>query len=184
MKARTSVVITGILGMFFLAENLNAQNVVVRTPRIVVRTAPRVVYSRPVPNVTVVRMVPTRAVVVNYGGLRYHYYGGLYYRYYNGSYLVVNPPVGIIIESLPQGHTRVVVGTSVYYYYVGNFYVEDGTKYKIVEPPMNAIVYELPNEAEKLKIDDETYFQYNETLYKKVKTVGGKGYKVVGEIKE
>lgn len=176
--------IMGILGIFFISEKLNAQRVVVRTPRTVVRTTPRVVYTRPVPNVRVVRTLPSRAVVLNYGGLRYHYYGGLYYRYLNGSYIVVNPPVGITITTLPEGYRQVVVRTDIYYYYSGNFYIEDGKQYKIVEPPLNAVVYELPNEAEKVKIDNETYYQYNETLYKKIKTVGGKGYKVVGKIEE
>jgi len=173
----------GILGVF-ASESLNAQRLVIRTPRTVVRTTPRVVYPRPVPSVRVVRTLPTSTVVLNYGGLRYHYYGGLYYRFLNGAYVVVSPPVGIPIASLPQGYSQVVVGTDIYYYYLGNFYVEEDAKYQIVEPPLNAIVYELPAEAEKVKIDAETFYQYNETLYAKVKTVGGKGYKVVGNIEE
>ncbi|MEM7486035.1 MAG: DUF6515 family protein [Bacteroidota bacterium] len=182
MKALKSVFVISILGFFFVSENLNAQRVVVRTPRTNVITTPRVVYTRPVPTVRVVRTIPARAVVMNYGGLRYHYFGGLFYRYLNGSYIVVNPPVGITVESLPEGYKQVVVGTDIYFYSSGNFYVQEDRQYKIVEPPLNAIVYDLPNEAEKVKIDGETYYQYNETLYQKVKTVGGKGYKVVGGI--
>jgi len=184
MKTQKTVIILSVLGMFFISENMNAQGVVIRTPRTVIRTTPRVIYTRPVPSVRVVRTLPARTVVVNYGGLRYHYYGGLYYRYLNGAYIVVNPPVGITIQSLPEEYSQVVVSTDIYYYSFGNFYIEEGSNFRIVEPPLNAIVYDLPDEAEKVKIDSETYYQYNETLYLKVKTVGGKAYKVVGAIEE
>lgn len=183
MKTKRIFTILSLLGALFFTGNSHAQRVIVRTPyNTVLRTGPRVVYTRPVPSFTVVRTLPPRAVVVTHGGLSYHYYGGLYYRYYNGAYVIVNPPIGITVTTLPEGYAEVVVGTDVYYYHQGNFYVRNGGHYKIVQSPLNAIVYDLPKEAEKVKIDGETYYQYGETLYKKIKTVGGKGYKVVGKM--
>ncbi|MGB5820927.1 MAG: DUF6515 family protein [Saonia sp.] len=183
MKATRIIIILTLFVTLFVTESINAQRVIVRTPySTVVRTGPRVVYAHPIPSFRVVRTLPPRAVVVTYGGLGYHYYGGLYYRYYNGAYVIVSPPVGITIKTLPQGYKEVVVGTDVYYYHQGNFYVNIGESYKIAQPPLNTIVYDLPEEAEKVKIDGETYYQYNETLYKKIKTVGGKAFKVVGKI--
>lgn len=183
MKTTRIITILILFGALFITESIYAQRVIVRTPyNTVVRTGPRVVYAHPIPSFRVVRTLPPRAVVVTYNGLGYHYYGGLYYRYYNGAYVIVSPPVGITVKTLPEGYNEVVVGTNAYYYHQGSFYIKSGESFKIVQPPLNAIVYDLPEEAEKVKIDDETYYQYNETLYKKIKTVGGKAFKVVGKI--
>ncbi|MEM1260556.1 MAG: DUF6515 family protein [Bacteroidota bacterium] len=184
MRSTSAIIILTFIGILANTDCLHAQRVVVRTPfSTIVRTGPRVVYAHPVPNFRVVRTLPPTATVVTYGGLGYYYYGGLFYRYYNGAYVIVGPPVGITVNVLPKNHEEVIVGTDIYYYHQGSFYIKTGDKdYKIVQPPLNAIVKDLPEEAEKVKIDGETYYQYNETLYKKIKTVGGKAFKVVGKI--
>lgn len=184
MKSKRTIIVLTLFAALINADCLYSQRVVVRTPfSTIVRTGPRVVYAHPVPHFRVVRTLPPSATVVTYGGLGYHYYGGLFYRYYNGAYVIVGPPVGITVNILPKNHEEVIVGTDIYYYNQGSFYLKTGEdEYRIVQPPLNAIVQNLPEEAEKVKIDGETYYQYNETLYKKIKTVGGKAFKVVGKI--
>lgn len=69
--------------------------------------------------------LPPRYRVVNHHGHRYYYGGGAWYRPYGGRYVVVDPPVGLVISFLPQFSTTLQVGGVPYYragpvYYVWN----------------------------------------------------------------
>lgn len=73
----------------------------------------------------VVHHLPPRHRVVHHHGHRYYYGGGAWYRPYGGRYVVVDPPVGLVISFLPQFSTTLHVGGVPYYragpvYYVWN----------------------------------------------------------------
>ena len=73
----------------------------------------------------VVPHLPPRHRVVHHHGHRYYYGGGAWYRPYGSHYVVVNPPVGLVVSFLPQFSTTLHVGGVPYYragpvYYVWN----------------------------------------------------------------
>ncbi|NLP58650.1 DUF6515 family protein [Lutibacter sp. B1] len=188
MKTHKLVTIISIFMLLFTGGKINAQRVVVKTPRgtVVKARNPAVVYHKRVPAARVVKTVPRGAVVVNYSGLKYYYGAGVYYRYYNGNYMVIAAPIGIRVAVLPVGYTTIVVADSSYYYYQGNYYVKvDGTnEYEVVSPPKDITVEFLPEEAQIVEIDGKQYYEYAGTLYKVVITPKGKAFKVVGQLDE
>ena len=73
----------------------------------------------------VVHRLPPRHRVVQHHGHRYYYGGGAWYRPYGPRYVVVDPPVGLVVSFLPQFSTTLHVGGVPYYragpvYYVWN----------------------------------------------------------------
>jgi len=69
--------------------------------------------------------LPPRHRVVHHHGHRYYYGGGAWYRPYGSRYVVVDPPVGLVVSFLPQFSTALHVGGVPYYrsgpvYYVWN----------------------------------------------------------------
>lgn len=73
----------------------------------------------------VVQHLPPRHRVVHHHGHRYYYGGGAWYRPHGGRYVVVDPPLGLVVSFLPQFSTTLNVGGVPYYragpvYYVWN----------------------------------------------------------------
>ena len=73
----------------------------------------------------VVHQLPPRHRVVHHHGHRYYYGGGAWYRPYGSRYVVVDPPVGLVVSFLPQFGSTLHVGGVPYYragpvYYVWN----------------------------------------------------------------
>lgn len=73
----------------------------------------------------VVQHLPPRYRVVHHHGAQYYYGGGAWYRPYGPRYVVVDPPVGLVVSFLPQFSTTLNVGGVPYYragpvYYVWN----------------------------------------------------------------
>ncbi len=188
MKTIRQILVICILGMLFTPIKINAQRVVVKTPRrTVVRTNnAKVVYHNRRPAVRVVRTLPKTRVVVNYGGVRYYHSRGVYYRYHNGNYIIIAAPIGIRVNVLPIGYRVVVIGARTYYYYEGSYYIkiENTEKYQVVKAPDDAVVKTLPEDVEEVEIDGKKYYQYDQTLYKVVVTPDGKAFKVVGQLEE
>lgn len=71
------------------------------------------------------------------GGSRYYYYDGLYYQYVgNGDYVLVNPPVGAYVRSIPPDFQPVIVNGRTFYADNGVYYVLTPRGYKVVPAPM------------------------------------------------
>ena len=66
----------------------------------------------------------------------YYYYNGTYYDDYQDNYRVVAPPVGAVVESLPQGYETVVIDGETYY-------KVDNVQYKPVVQDNGEIWYEV-----------------------------------------
>lgn len=78
--------------------------------------------------------LPSRHAVIVHGKDRYHYYGGRFYRSWNSGYILVRPPLGLVVLNIPLG-TRTVISAGFTYYVFGDVYyrlVPGG--YQVVEP--------------------------------------------------
>ena len=73
----------------------------------------------------VVRYLPPRTRVVHYHGDRYYYGGGAWYRPYGPEFVVVNPPIGLVVSFLPEFRTTVYFGGVPYYGAGPVYYVWD-----------------------------------------------------------
>jgi hypothetical protein len=63
----------------------------------------------------VVYRLPPKHRVVHHHGYRYYYGNGAWYRPYGSRFMVVDPPVGLVISFLPQFSTAVYFGDIPYY---------------------------------------------------------------------
>jgi hypothetical protein len=80
---------------------------------------------------------PPRARIVYWGGVGYHYVDGVWYSHGSRGYVVVRPPLGIVVSDLPTFATAVVLGGLTYYYVNGVYYrrnVDSG--YEVVQAPV------------------------------------------------
>jgi hypothetical protein len=74
---------------------------------------------------------------VEWGRDRFFFYGGVWYRPYGPSFVVVAPPVGVVIPFLPDFYTTVWFGGVPYYYANDAYYVwnRDARGYVVTQPP-------------------------------------------------
>ena len=79
------------------------------------------------------------ARVVLYGNNRYYYRGGAWYRPSGARWLVVAPPIGLVIPFLPDFYTTLWFGGVPYYYANDSYYVwrREARGYVVVDPPGN-----------------------------------------------
>ena len=91
-------------------------------------------HYRPRPVKHVVHYIPTRHAIILHGHERYHYYSGRYYRPWNSGFILVRPPLGLIVMSLPIGH-RVFISAGIPYFVFGDvYYRQVPMGYQVVEP--------------------------------------------------
>jgi hypothetical protein len=82
----------------------------------------------------VVHRIPSHHAVILHGRDRFHYYEGRFYRPWNSGFILVRPPVGLVVFSLPFG-SRVVVSAGITYHVFGDVYYRRVlTGYEVVEP--------------------------------------------------
>jgi hypothetical protein len=140
-------------------------------------------------SVSVIASLPFGAVSVLFGNSHYHYYNGLYYRPYDRGYIVVQPPIGIIVPSLPPGCISVMIGPRPYYRYENVFYVPlENNHYRVVEKPEEEQKATSNNEKtmtseyEKIVLEGRTYYKKGSKYYKaSVNKDGEIVYEEVGE---
>ena len=84
-----------------------------------------------------VRVLPPQSRFVFWGGVRYSFWDGVWYGPGPYGFVVVRPPFGIVIDTLPAFRTVVTLGGMPYYYANGIYYrerMEGG--YEVVQPPV------------------------------------------------
>jgi len=140
-------------------------------------------------SVSVIARLPFGAISLSFGNRYYHYYNGSYYRPYNHGYMMVPPPVGIIVPTLPIGYTHVYIGSNPYYRYGDVFYAPYGDRYRVVEQPEENESSSASNdrsdngEFEKVILEGKTYYKKGDKYYKaSVSKDGEIRYEEVGEI--
>jgi hypothetical protein len=137
--------------------------------------------------VSIVAALPFGAVAVSFGSRPYHYYDGYYYRPYGYQYMMVAPPVGIVVPALPSGYVSVMIGTRVYYSYQGVFYLPVGNNYQVVQKPEEEEPVAKTNptgdsEYEKIILEGKTYYKKGSKYYKATVNDNGEiSYKEIGE---
>jgi len=98
-----------------------------------------------------VAAVPRGAVVVRSGPNEYWFHGGVWYRPEAGRFVVIAPPVGVLVPVLPPFYTTLTIGGVPYYYANDAYYVwrDPEHQYEVVDPPANvesAAVTPAPSE--------------------------------------
>jgi hypothetical protein len=70
-----------------------------------------------------------------YGKARYHFAGGIWYRPIGSRFMIIAPPIGLVIPFLPPFYTTVWVAGIPYYYANEVYYARRGAEYVVVDPP-------------------------------------------------
>jgi hypothetical protein len=85
----------------------------------------------------VVTAVPRGAYSVRFSGGRYWFHGGVWYRAEGPRFIVIAPPVGILVDVLPPFFTTVTMGGVQYYYANDTYYVFNSSLrgFQVVDPP-------------------------------------------------
>lgn len=84
--------------------------------------------------------LPRGAAVIPYRGGSYYFHGGVWYRPQGPRYVVVRPPVGIVVPFLPPFYTTIWVHGAPYYYADDIYYswLPERHAYVVTDPPADA----------------------------------------------
>ncbi len=161
--------------------------VVTKPSRTVVITKPsrsEVVYvnRRVVRPPVVVGVLPPTSVTIVHRHSQYYFHAGVYYIQRPEGYVVVNPPVGIMVTNLPSATLTFTFSSRAYFFIGGAFYIQIPGGFQIVNAPAGAKISQLPEGAEKVVVGDEIYYEQYGTLYKKVETEQGIAYIIAGSL--
>jgi hypothetical protein len=98
---------------------------------------------------TSVRFLPEGYHPYFYGGRPFYFYGGVWYAPGGPGFVVVRPPVGVVISVLPPYYTTVWIGGLPYYYANDVYYTWNPTQsgYVVVDPPPGAATPSAPPAA-------------------------------------
>jgi len=107
-------------------------------------------YPRPGYNVI---KLPPKHYSVHYHNSRYYFHGGIWYRPVGTRFVVVAPPIGIVVPFLPAFYTTIWFGGIPYYYANDVYYVWDASRdgYVVTNPPPDI------NEQQPPLVPDELY---------------------------
>ena len=83
----------------------------------------------------VVDVLPPGNIAINFHGGQFWLRSGVWYQRSGPRYVVVQPPVGVIVPAPPSGYTIVYSGGVPYYYANDVYYVQEPTGYEVVSPP-------------------------------------------------
>jgi hypothetical protein len=97
--------------------------------------------------------LPPRHYSIHYHNTRYYFHGGIWYRPLGPRFVVVAPPVGIVVPFLPAFYTTIWFGGIPYYYANDVYYVWDASRdgYIVTNPPQDM------NNQEPALVPDELY---------------------------
>ena len=120
-----------------------------------------------------VGVLPPGYVQVSVGAAGYYYYDGVYFQPTPaGSYVIVAPPVGVIVPQLPDGAEAIAVGPTTYYYAGGAFYLQQPTGFAAVPAPLGVTVTGLPSGATPVTINGAVYYVAGPTYFLPVMQAG------------
>ncbi len=72
-------------------------------------------------------------------GHRYYFSDGYFYEGGPGKYVIVNPPIGVIVSNVPSGCRQHWINGRVYYEYNNIYYVPGLAGYQVVAPPVTVV---------------------------------------------
>jgi hypothetical protein len=123
--------------------------------------------------------LPEKHEVMKIRGITYYYADGVYYASFEKIYVVVPPPDGALIETIPPDLSTVTVNGTEYYNYGGVFYLKVDSGYQVIAPPTGGIVTKLPGKAYSTLINDDLYYVYGNAYYKRFFSGHSVIYKIV-----
>lgn len=82
----------------------------------------------------VVHHLPPKHTVIRHGRDSYHYYCGRYYRPHTSGYILIRPPLGLVVFSLPIGSRTVITAGVTYHVFGDVYYQRVSSGYQVVEP--------------------------------------------------
>jgi hypothetical protein len=91
-----------------------------------------------------VRTLPSERVVVRFRGDPFFFHAGVWYRQEGPSFIVVRPPIGIVVPILPPAYSTVVVAGVPYYYADDVYYVQQADGYAVTAPPDGMVEQPAP----------------------------------------
>lgn len=102
-----------------------------------------------------VNVLPPAHRTIVFHNERYFFFDGIWYRPRNSHFIVVRPPIGVIVPVLPSFYTVIWVGAVPYYYAAGIYYTwyPEYRAYVVSEPPP-------PQEVRETGIGTEQLFVY------------------------
>lgn len=113
----------------------------------------------------------------------YAYYGGVYYlpATDGDGYVIVQPPIGILVDAPPPECAIVEVGEFTYCYHYGSYYQwqADSNKYMVVAPPVGAVVTYLPATQEVRYYEGTKYHFFSNVYYRPIYRGSDLVYQVV-----
>lgn len=74
-----------------------------------------------------------------WAGRQFYYLNGDYYVKHGFDYIVVEPPVGVIVSQLPYDYHPVVINGGVYYLSNGAYYISTPQGYQVVTKPVPVV---------------------------------------------
>ncbi len=85
----------------------------------------------------VVNQLPPPHRRLRYRNEDFYFYGGVWYRPSGRRFVVIAPPIGIVVPTLPAFYTTLWIGGIPYYYANDSYYVwrPDREGYMVTEPP-------------------------------------------------
>jgi len=92
----------------------------------------------------VVALPPGHLVVTFRGGGRFFFHSGVWYQTGGPGFVVVRPPVGIVVPVLPPTYTTVWISGAPYYYANDVYYASAPGGYAVAEPPVDAPMTQTP----------------------------------------
>ncbi len=100
------------------------------------------------------KALPSRHYTIRHRNKSYYYFGGIWYRPSGARFVVVVPPIGVVVPVLPPFYTTIWF-RSVPYYYANNVYYiwrPDLNGYVVTEPPQGIVKETPPIMADELYI--------------------------------
>jgi uncharacterized protein DUF6515 len=82
-----------------------------------------------------VEALPPDHLVVNGREGRYYFHQGVWYRQSGSEFVVVRPPLDLVVPILPTDYTTVWAGSIQYYYANHTYYVAVPQGYAVAPPP-------------------------------------------------
>jgi hypothetical protein len=100
-----------------------------------------------------IKSLPHKHFSMRYHNHHYYYHGGIWYRPIGSRFVVIAPPIGIVVPFLPPFYTTIWYSGVPYYYANDVYYVWDATRegYVVSSPPPNV------NEEQPPLVADELY---------------------------
>ena len=99
-------------------------------------------------------------------GMPFYYDDGIYFQLEGDDYEEVYPPVGAVVQELPDGAIEIDAEGLIYYYAAGAFYVQQDDGFVIVPPPIGVTVPELPPGAAQISFGGGIAFQFNGIFFR------------------